>query len=56
MEVLDVKRHRHEVVRAESAQGKCVLTQSLHVTTNWLAEKAECAQAREQGEQRYDEG
>ena len=56
VEILDVKRHRHEIVRTESAQRKGVLAQRLHVTTNWLAEKTECAETRKEGEQRYDEG
>lgn len=55
MKVLDVEGHGHEVIRAESAQGKGVLAQGLHVAADGLAEKAEGAQAWKESQQRDDE-
>ena len=55
MEILNMKRHGHEIITTECSERQRILSQRLHVFTDRFREKSETAEPREESQQRYNE-
>jgi len=48
MEILNVERHGHKIITAESSQRKGILPERLHVFADRFRKKTKSAQSREE--------